>query len=107
MGAMRIFRYIEELDAFTVTDEYGALADELGLTEWNHVVWIGRLFLLDNDYGEHWFDNWDEREALESRAAALGLDTYDLLIVVPERFADEADGLCHPPEFRKRFWTEV
>jgi hypothetical protein len=25
------------------------------------VVWIARLSILDNDSGEHWFDNWELR----------------------------------------------
>jgi hypothetical protein len=50
------------------------------------VVWIGRLFTLDNDYGEHWFDNWDEREEKASDAHALGIEPEELLIVNPERF---------------------
>jgi hypothetical protein len=65
MQTVRVFKYIDQLDAFVVTDEYRHLAEQLGLSEWNPVVWIGRLFTLDNDYGEHGFDNWDEREALE------------------------------------------
>lgn len=104
---LRIFRYIDELDAFLVTDEYRHLADYLGLSEWHPAVWIGRLFMLDNDYGEHWFDNWDEREAIAARAAALGIDPDKLMIISPERLADGADGPCHSSEFRKRFWTEV
>lgn len=107
LAKVRVFRYIEALDAFLVTDEYQALADRLGLNEWNPVVWIGRLFTLDNDYGEHWFDNWEERKALEAKAAALGLESHNLLIVVPGRFTDGKDGPCHPPEMRKRFWTDV
>ena len=67
MDKSKVFQYIPELDAFTVTDEYRVIADTLGLTEWNPVVWIGRLFTRDEDFGEHWFDNWDEREALEER----------------------------------------
>ena len=104
---IRIFRYVEPLDAFVVTDEYRAVADTLGLSEWNPVVWIGRLFTMDNDLGEHWFDNWDEREALEPRAAALGLDSHDLMILDPRHFMDGKDGPCHSDEFRKRFWTDV
>jgi hypothetical protein len=53
MPSVRVFKYIEQLDAFVVTEEYRQLADQLGLTEWHPVVWIGRLFILDNDYGEH------------------------------------------------------
>lgn len=104
---VRIFRYIEPLDAFVVTEEYRAVADALGLTEWHPAVWIGRLFIMDNDLGEHWFDNWDEQKALEARAAEYGLDAHDLMIVVPEHFADGKDGPCHTDEFRKRFWTDV
>jgi len=107
MSGVRIFRYIEALDAFVVTDEYRSLADQLGLAEWHPAVWIGRLFMLDNDYGEHWFDNLEEREALAGRAAELGIDPYDLMIIVPERLANGDDGPCHPPELRKRFWTDV
>jgi len=70
-------------------------------------VWIGRLFMLDNDYGEHWFDNWDEREQRQEKAAELGIDTNDLMIVVPDRMANSKDGPCNPPELRKAFWTSV
>jgi repressor LexA len=107
MPTVRVFTYIDQLDAFVVTDEYRDLADRLGLTEWHPVVWIGRLFALDNDYGEHWFDNWDEREALADAARKLGIASDELLIIVPERFKNDADGPCHPPMFRKQFWTDV
>ena len=107
MPAVRVFKYIDQLDAFVVTDEYRHLADQLGLTEWNPVVWIGRLFTLDNDYGEHWFDNWDERAALEGKAQKLGIASEQLMILVPDRFKNDDDGPCHPPAFRKQFWTDV
>jgi hypothetical protein len=107
MSTLRIFRYIPELDAFLITEEYQRLADDLGLTEWHAAVWIGRLFMLDADYGEHWFDNWDEREALAAQAEALGLDPYGLMIIDPEWFASGRDGPCNTPELRKRFWTDV
>lgn len=107
MQTVRVFQYIEPLDAFLVTDAYRALAKQLGLAEWNPVVWIGRLFTLDNDYGEHWFDNWELRETLEAKAAELGIDAHDLMIIDPERFKDNKDGPCHPPEIRKAFWTDV
>lgn len=107
MPTVRVFKYMDQLDAFVVTDEYHHLANQLGLTEWNPVVWIGRLFALDNDYGEHWFDNWDERAALESEAKQLGITSDQLMIVAPDRFKNEEDGPCHPPAFRKQFWTDV
>jgi LexA DNA binding domain len=107
MLTVRVFKYIEQLDAFVVTDEYCYLADRLGLTEWNTVVWIGRLFTLDNDYGEHWFDNWDERQALAGRAHKLGIASDELMILVPDRLKNDADGPCHSPVFRKQFWTDV
>lgn len=107
MYMVRAFQYIDQLDAFVVTDAYRHLADQLGLTEWNPVVWIGRLFTLDNDYGEHWFDNWDERAALEGKSQQLGIASDQLMIIVPDRFKNDADGPCHPPAFRKQFWTDV
>lgn len=107
MPTIKIFDYVEELDAFLVRPEFVALSDRLGLTEWTPVVWIGRLFLLDNDYGEHWFDNWDEREALKERAAQLGIDDYDLMIITPWRFQNGTDGPCSTDGTRKMFWTDV
>ncbi len=107
MPNIRVFKYIEELDAFLVTDEFSKLNDRLNLTEWHPVVWIGRLFTMDNDVGEHWFDNWDERKAHEAKAQALGINSYDLMVVVPDRFEDGRDGPCHPPEIRKAFWTDI
>jgi hypothetical protein len=90
-----------------VDPEYKKLSDYLGLTEWNEVVWIGRLFTLDNDYGEHWFDNWDLREPLEEKANKLGLDITELFILDPDRFKNDKDGPCHLPEQRIRFWKDV
>ena len=107
MQTVKVFNYIEALDAFLVTPEFCAVSERLGLTEWTPVVWIGRLFFLDNDYGEHWFDNWDEREALEARAAELGINEYDLMVVVPSRFQNGKDGPCNSDEMRKAFWTDV
>jgi hypothetical protein len=62
---------------------------------------------MDNDFGEHWFDNWEEREALKPKADALGIDIADLMVVVPGRFSDGRDGPCHSETFRKTFWTDV
>jgi len=107
MPTVQVFTYIDQLDAFVVTDQYRDLADRLGLTEWHPVVWIGRLFTLDNDYGEHWFDNWDEREAWADAARKLGIASDELMIIVPDRLKNDADGPCHQPTFRKQFWTDV
>lgn len=98
---------IQEVDAFVPTAEYSKLAQQLGLVEWNPVVWIGRLFALNNDYGEHWFDNWDEREARSEAASKLGFESQDLLIVLPDRFKNDDGGPCNPPDLRKQFWTDV
>jgi hypothetical protein len=56
---------------------------------------MGRLFARDQDFGEHWFDNWEEREDLAVKAKELGIDIDedDLLIVVPDRFA-ESHQIC-------------
>lgn len=107
MSPVRVFEYVDRLDAFLVTEEYALLAERLGLAEWNPVVWIGRLFAQDNDCGEHWFDNWDERDHLESEARKLNIPPERLMIVVPERFENGENGPCHPPNLRKQFWTDV
>lgn len=96
-----------ELDAFIITDEYRNLADTLNLSEWNPVVWIGRLFILDNDFGEHWFDNWELREEKKEQSETMGISYEELMIIDPERFQDGRDGPCNSPELRKAFWTEV
>jgi hypothetical protein len=96
---IRIFKYLPGVDSFVVTDEYRVIAETLGLVEWNPVVWIGRLFILDNDYGEHWFDNWDLRDA-------RGLNE-EHFIIDPARFQNGKDGPCHSPAIRKQFWTDV
>jgi hypothetical protein len=97
--SVRIFQYLDDIDSFVVTDTYGDIAETLGLAEWTPVVWIGRLFTMDNDFGEHWFDNWELREE-------KGLSERYFL-VDPERFKDGRDGPYHTAEFRKRFWTDV
>jgi hypothetical protein len=118
---MKPFRYIPELNSFIVEPAFAALVARVGLAEWSSVVFLGRLFARDNDFGEHWFDNWDEREVLKPQAEALGIDPEQLMIVIPERFADgkdgvsrqqnwadlKADGPCNSPALRKMFWTEV
>ena len=55
--------------------------------------------MMDNDFGEHWFDNWDLREQ-------RGLSEKHL-VVDPDRFKNGANGPCNTAEFRKRFWTDV
>jgi hypothetical protein len=104
---IKIFSYLQELDCFIVDPIYKKIADHLGLTEWNEVVWIGRFFTLDNDYGEHWFDNWELREPFEDKATELGLDTTELFILNPNRFKNDLDGPCHTPEERLLFWKDV
>lgn len=104
---IQVFKYIEQLDCFIIDNEYKNIIDSLGLAEWNEVVWIGRYFLLDNDNGEHWFDNWDLRENLEAKAKQLGIESDNLLIVAPERFKNDYDGPCHTDIERKMFWTDV
>ncbi len=107
MSLIRVFQYLPEVDAFDVTPEYRALADLLGISEWNPVVWIGRLFAMDNDFGEHWFDNWEAREERAALAERHGLEADTLLIVEPDRFQDGRDGPCNTAALRGRFWTEV
>jgi hypothetical protein len=65
MKHIKIFRSLDDLNCFVVDTRYQRTANQIGLAEWSLVVWIGRLFTLDNDYGEHWFDNWLGRELFE------------------------------------------
>ena len=104
---VQVFKYLDELDCFIIDSRFKSISDSLGLTEWNEVVWIGRYFSLDNDNGEHWFDNWDLRDTLEEKAKELGFETDDLLIIDPEKFKNDFDGPCHTELERKRFWTDV
>jgi hypothetical protein len=104
---LQVFDYIEELDAFAVNKEFGEAATALGLNEWHETVWIGRYFLLDNDFGEHWFDNWPERDAIERKAKKLGLVADFLMVIDPSRFQNGSDGPCHTDEERKQFWRDV
>ncbi|MEL7121854.1 MAG: UPF0158 family protein, partial [Bacteroidota bacterium] len=104
---IKILDYIEMGDFFVESKEYKSIADRLGITEWNSVVWIGRLFCMDNDYGEHWFDNWEERELKREVANKLGYDYEEILVISPRRFKDGKDGPCNTDSFRKRFWTDV
>lgn len=104
---IKVFKYIEELDAFLPEQEFVDIVRKLGLSEWTDVVFICRYLALDNDYGEHIFDNWDQREEREEKAKAMGIDEDELLIVDPERFQNGWDGPCHSPNLRKMFWTDV
>jgi len=107
MKKVKVLRRHANVDAFVVTDLYREMAEDLGLSEWNPVVWIGRLFTMDNDLGEHWFDNWEARDACRAHAGLGEAESSTLLIVDPSRFQDGRDGPCHSPEFRKAFWTSV
>lgn len=107
MRTIRIFKYIDQLDCFVVNPEYKTMADKLGLSEWNEVVWIGRFFSLDNDNGEHWFDNWSERDKLSEKAKGFGIESHNLLVIAPDRFKNGFDGPCHTDNERRRFWTDV
>ena len=106
---LRPFEYLPEADCFVATPLFEQVVRYLGLMEWTPVVWMGRYFALDNDYGEHWFDNWAEREAIRFHPALdeRGLNETELFIIDPERFENKVDGPCHPPQLRKMFWTEV
>lgn len=104
------FDYVRELDAFIINKEFDELAKELGVREWHSVVWIGRFFTLDSDYGEHWFDNWELREEKRFEANNLGIEDDTLMIVDPSRFKMKefnADGPCHKDDHIKQFWTDI
>lgn len=136
-SSIKIFRYLPELDIFSITEEYKEISSQLQITEWNPVVWIGRFFSLDNDYGEHWFDNWDERNELAEKIAekhnlppkckdyteilvrwhekvsSAMKEHYDIdgpeqaLIISPSRFTPRFNDAYHTDEQRKMFWTDA
>lgn len=87
---IKVFNYIENLDCFLVTKEFADICNKLYLSEWNPVVWIGRYLMMDNDYGEHIFDNWDERETLAKRAKEKGYNlTKETLVKWGDQTLDE------------------
>ena len=80
---IKVFDYIEKLDCFVVNSEFKTVCDFLGLHGWEQTAWIGRYFTLDNDYGEHWFDNWDLRDEKETNGKDLGIEYESLMIIDP------------------------
>ena len=100
---IKVFAYIQDLDAFVLTEDYKKIASYLGIIGWEQFAWIGRFFSLDNDYGEHWMDNWELRARLPSHQ----FDESEVLIVDPDRFKNDVDGPCHDEKMRKLFWTDV
>ena len=112
---VKVFRYINDIDAFVLTDDYIKICDFLEIEYWERYAWIGRLFTLDNDYGEHWMDNWELRDAVEDKSKKFGFDSSELLIIDPVRFIFpktnhyliKGDEPCHSNKFRKLFWNDV
>ena len=134
---IKVFDYNQDLDCFFCTDLFTEISDALGLTEWSPVVWIGRLFNRDQDFGEHWFDNWDERDNLwaEKKSKFPPGKTYeDALIIVTDRLTEPheafcihckrhtrhaecpncsksitvgGDGPCTSDKLKKMFWTDI
>lgn len=104
---IKVFNYIESLDAFLINTEFKEICDQLGLRGWEQTAWIGRYFTLDNDYGEHWFDNWELRDERGAKAKELNIDHEDLLIINPLRLRNGQDGPCHSDAEIKIFWTSV
>ena len=104
---MKLFIHHPAVGGFTYTAEYKELLEVLDLGWWDGRAWLGRLFSMDNDVGEHWMDNDELTEARASQAGRAGLDLHELMVLDPERMADGRDGPCNTTEFRMRFWTEV
>jgi hypothetical protein len=104
---IKVFNYVETLDCFVVNSEFSSICDSLGLSGREQTAWIGRYFSLDNDYGEHWFDNWEMRDVRETKAKDLGIEYHSLLIIDPGRLRNGYDGPCHSDEDIKMFWTSV
>ena len=104
---MRVFNHRPDLDSFEVTPEFLEVARDLGLEEWHAAVFIGRSFAMDNDFGEHWFDNWDARDTKRETAERQGVDADQLLLIDPARFCHGRNGPCHPAPLRALFWRDV
>lgn len=64
---------------------------------------------MDNDFGEHWFDNWEEKDTVwqDKTAEQLGYEYDKLMVINPDRFKDGRDGPCHSAALRRKFWTDV
>lgn len=137
MNKIKVFDYYPQLDAFLCTEQFKQINGKLGLNEWTPVVWLCRLFARDQDFGEHIFDNWDEREALEAQNIDFQFPPNEswstLLIVNPQRFTEHdafcigckteikkaicpncgnritvgTDGPCNTDLIKKIFWTDV
>ena len=104
---MKLFIHHADVGGFTYTPEYKELLEVLDLGWWDGRAWLGRLFSMDNDVGEHWMDNDELVEARADLAARAGLDLHELMVPDPERMTGGRDGPCNTTEFRMRFWTEV
>ena len=111
MSKIKVFDYIPELDCFVVSPPFKKLMEDLDLAEWTPVVWLGRLFAMDQDFGEHIFDNWDERTVILKKAKELGINLgiafdgenelqveNELMVVVPDRFTDHGEFCFHCKE---------
>jgi hypothetical protein len=104
--SLKLFLHHADVGAFTYRPEYVELCEVLEYG-WECRAWLGRLFSMDNDVGEHWMDNESLVEARADLAVRAGLDPDLLMLPDPERMADGRDGPCNTTEFRMRFWTEV
>lgn len=98
---------------FSVQPDFARVVELLDMVEWSPVVWLGRLLLMDEDFGEHIFDAWDERDALVPKIEELGLGNLlgnygeFALIVRPEVFIGRRDGPCNTNAARFAFWTDI
>jgi hypothetical protein len=67
---------------------------------------------MDQDYGELWFENWQDREFIQDNLERNDEKfddekLRDFYTVNPDRFCDGDDGPCHTSAQRKRFWTDA
>lgn len=104
---IQVFRHVPDLDVFVCTDLYLKAAYGLRIAEWNPVVWIGRLFCMDEDYGEHWMDNEELFERCPPEMIQSRFGGRHPFLIRPSRMAAGTDGPCHSEDVRRRFWTDV
>ncbi|HIH11881.1 TPA: hypothetical protein HA241_06845 [Candidatus Woesearchaeota archaeon] len=106
-SSVQVFSYVPALHAFVVNDNYKNISDRLGLEEWNPVVWLGRYFCLDNDYGEHWMNCDERRDQIMSEIRRLGLAPEQVYVVDADYFQQSGQDGVHSSELRGLFWRDL
>lgn len=103
---IKVFKKLHNFNAYILEEKYKEICKTLGIIGWEQYAFIGRFFLMDNDSGEHWMDNWELRESI-SPSLPPNLDESEILIIDPSKFQNKIDGPNHTNHERLSFWTDV